>query len=118
MTINQLKEKFSALNAVCGEALGTLDALISRNSEGDVLNAQGLKRCRIVLADYYSRMASILETDVQELLPKKDKPLREYACPGVGGNGNPCCDRPGVYNGFGSDGPLSFTCPKHCSCHD
>jgi len=31
---------------------------------------------------------------------------------------NPCCDRRGEYNGFGSDGPLKFTCPKHCSCHD
>lgn len=30
----------------------------------------------------------------------------------------PCCDRQGEYNGFGSDGPLKFTCPKHCSCHD
>jgi hypothetical protein len=29
-----------------------------------------------------------------------------------------CCDRAGEYNGFGSDGPLEFTCPKHCSCHD
>jgi len=30
---------------------------------------------------------------------------------------NPCCDRRNEYNGFGS-GPLKFTCPKHCSCHD
>ena len=30
---------------------------------------------------------------------------------------NPCCDRRGEYNGFGS-GPLKFTCPKHCPCHD
>jgi len=30
---------------------------------------------------------------------------------------NPCCDRRGEYNGF-SSGPLSFACPKHCSCHD
>jgi len=30
---------------------------------------------------------------------------------------NPCCDRRGEYNGFAS-GPLSFVCPKHCSCHD
>jgi hypothetical protein len=29
-----------------------------------------------------------------------------------------CCDRAGEYNGFGSDGPLLFECPKHCSCHD
>jgi len=31
--------------------------------------------------------------------------------------GNPCCERRGEYNGFGS-GPLLFICPKHCSCHD
>lgn len=31
--------------------------------------------------------------------------------------GPDCCDRAGEYNGFGS-GPLKFTCPKHCSCHD
>ncbi len=30
---------------------------------------------------------------------------------------NPCCDRRDEYNGFAS-GPLSFVCPKHCSCHD
>ena len=30
---------------------------------------------------------------------------------------NPCCDRRGEYNGFAS-GPLSFVCPRHCSCHD
>jgi len=30
---------------------------------------------------------------------------------------NPCCDRRGEYNGF-SSGPLLFTCPKNCSCHD
>lgn len=30
---------------------------------------------------------------------------------------NPCCDRRGEYNGFGS-GQLLFECPKHCWCHD
>lgn len=41
-------------------------------------------------------------------------------CPGHerGGTGPPCCDRAGDYNGFGSDGPLLFTCPKGCGCHD
>lgn len=48
-------------------------------------------------------------------------------CPGHNSphNANPskytgpkCCDRAGEYNGFGSDGPTLFTCPKHCSCHD
>ena len=28
-----------------------------------------------------------------------------------------CCDRGDEYNGYGS-GPTSFTCPKHCGCHD
>lgn len=30
---------------------------------------------------------------------------------------NPCCDRADEYNGYAS-GPLTFTCPKHCPCHD
>ena len=30
---------------------------------------------------------------------------------------HPCCDRRGDYNGFGS-GPLTFTCPQGCRCHD
>lgn len=28
-----------------------------------------------------------------------------------------CCDRGDEYNGF-SSGPISFTCPAHCVCHD
>jgi hypothetical protein len=45
-------------------------------------------------------------------------PLLE--CPGHdrGGMESPCCDRAGEYNGYGSDGPLLFDCPKGCSCHD
>ena len=31
---------------------------------------------------------------------------------------NPCCNKRNVYNGFGSDGPTSFTCPMGCMCHD
>ncbi len=46
-------------------------------------------------------------------------PLRA-ACPGYNGKGTapPCCERAGEYNGYGSDGPTTFTCPKHCGCHD
>jgi hypothetical protein len=29
-----------------------------------------------------------------------------------------CCDRGDEYNGFGSDGPTTFSCPKSCPCHD
>jgi hypothetical protein len=41
-------------------------------------------------------------------------------CPGHGSDrtGEKCCERAGVYNGFGSDGPLDFVCPRSCSCHD
>lgn len=40
-------------------------------------------------------------------------------CPGHGEDyrGQPCCERAGEYNGFGSE-PLLFRCPKNCSCHD
>lgn len=56
------------------------------------------------------------------------KQIVEYAthqrsqCPGYGPNftGQPCCDRAGEYNGFGSDGPYLFHCtqPGGCRCHD
>jgi hypothetical protein len=48
------------------------------------------------------------------------KPDLSTECPGHrrGGKWEPCCSRAGEYNGFGSDGPLIFTCPKGCSCHD
>lgn len=44
-------------------------------------------------------------------------------CRGFGGEppgeGHPwCCLRAGEYNGFGSDGPRKFICPKGCGCHD
>ena len=40
-------------------------------------------------------------------------------CSGHGRGGTvECCPRAGEYNGFGSDGPLKFHCPKSCSCHD
>jgi hypothetical protein len=29
-----------------------------------------------------------------------------------------CCPRAEQYNGYGSDGPRIFTCPKGCSCHE
>ena len=46
--------------------------------------------------------------------PRKEKIISlEVVC----GVENPCCDRRGEYNGFGS-GELKFVCPKHCSCHD
>ncbi len=55
-----------------------------------------------------------------------EKPPRLF-CPGHFSDGKPpdpyrligppCCPRAGEYNGFGS-GPIIFTCPKHCSCHD
>jgi hypothetical protein len=42
------------------------------------------------------------------------RPLKDASCT----EENPCCDRRNEYNGLGSGGPLKFTCPKHCSCHD
>lgn len=29
-----------------------------------------------------------------------------------------CCERANKYNGYGSDAPRDFVCPKSCSCHD
>ncbi len=31
---------------------------------------------------------------------------------------HPCCPRRDEYNGYGSDGPTIFTCPRQCPCHD
>lgn len=63
------------------------------------------------------------------LASKLDGP-RPPTCPGlvtvakdelladVGKKLGACCPRAGEYNGFGSDGPTTFTCPGHCRCHD
>ena len=58
-------------------------------------------------------------------LPLRAEPAESTAdriaheCPGHGrgGQGEKCCERAGEYNGFAS-GPMTFVCPKHCSCHD
>jgi len=44
-------------------------------------------------------------------------PLARVEAPDKCTDENPCCERRGEYNGRDS-GPLSFVCPKHCSCHD
>ena len=45
--------------------------------------------------------------------------LKEEKCKGMlNGTEDQCCERVGKYNGFGSDGPLLFICPKQCMCHD
>lgn len=63
---------------------------------------------------------------LQQKTPRAVRPP-ELVCPGfnpkVGTTdyrytGPACCDRAGEYNGYGSDGPLLFDCPKGCPCHD
>lgn len=64
------------------------------------------------------RLTKLVEhTQAPERSPSKP---RDDECPGHGrgGSGQPCCTRHGEYNGYGSDGPLLFHCPKGCSCHD
>lgn len=40
-------------------------------------------------------------------------------CRGLGRGGiGACCERMGQYNGFRSNGLLTFLCPRGCSCHD
>jgi hypothetical protein len=52
---------------------------------------------------------------------ERSRQVRESGAPAPAPTPRPdpcdCCDRPGEYNGYGS-GPLSFVCPKGCSCHD
>lgn len=63
------------------------------------------------------------ETIESYLIPKREADdlraaMKSFLADGVAcTEENPCCDRRGEYNGFAS-GPLTFTCPKHCSCHD
>ena len=59
------------------------------------------------------RIDNALTLETAKVLKKAKKKEFEIVC----GVENPCCDRRNEYNGFAS-GPLSFVCPKHCSCHD
>jgi hypothetical protein len=54
-----------------------------------------------------------------EAVPAPRKRQPSEICRGMGGaaTGPPCCARAGEYNGY-SSGPLLFTCPAHCGCHD
>lgn len=57
---------------------------------------------------------------VEEAAPAPPPPPEERRIPHAVtcSNENPCCSRMDEYNGFGSDGPWLFTCPKSCPCHD
>jgi hypothetical protein len=57
----------------------------------------------------------------QQSYPRRFNVVPPGTCVGFGvafGKQVKCCPRAGEYNGFGSDGPLKFTCPNHCECHD
>lgn len=58
-------------------------------------------------------LAEYFEIDLKKVEKEKLAILKAARAPEV-----KCCNRAGEYNGFGGDGPLLFTCPKHCSCHD
>ncbi len=85
-----------------------------------------LDRLRLHVAEQDMRLA--LLRGALAKTPKPPAPVEDWKadirrgqeCPGHerGGTGPACCDRAGEYNGFGSDGPRLFTCPKGCSCHD
>lgn len=57
--------------------------------------------------------------DNNQPLTDEDKAiLKSRECMGHGRGGRHCCcDRVGEYNGYGS-GPIIFSCPENCSCHD
>ena len=62
-----------------------------------------------------------IEAQVEVILGaigRKPMPHSEASSPLSCTDGAPCCDRRNEYNGFGSDGPLSFICPRDCPCHD
>lgn len=49
--------------------------------------------------------------------PAPAAPARSASSPACS-EASPCCDKRDQYNGYGSDAPTSFTCPKSCPCHD
>ena len=76
---------------------------------------ENLVKLTIAWPDIRKEMLARYHTPGGILPGDPDQPKREFVeCT----EENPCCDRRNEYNGFGSDGPLKFTCPKHCSCHD
>lgn len=83
----------------------TLDDLTAAASKAGALLAGDKANAR---AAYAARKANIAE-------PKTGK----TECVGHDRGGtSQCCERAGEYNGYGSDGPTTFTCPTSCSCHD
>jgi hypothetical protein len=74
---------------------------------------------RVIHEAYKSGAKDATPLSVLPYIPPPPRPRSEI-CPGhgSGGTAEPCCDRVGEYNGFGSDGPSIFTCPKGCACHD
>lgn len=89
-----------------------------------ILNEFRDEKCSVLLGKIMARMSAELRhsagVQIRDMDPKRDSPhiyFEDHTYPGGCSEENPCCDRRGEYNGFAS-GPLSFTCPKHCPCHD
>lgn len=75
----------------------------------------------LMMADEIDRLrVPLAATAIPAAEPAASPPPASEWCIGFGREGSTfrCCDRAGEYNGFGSDGPTSFTCPKGCPCHD
>ena len=94
----------------------TVKEFIEKEMQSKGFGSIGYFRRIISLLDEFdSEACSVLAGKMRAQLgePKERVSYFEVVC----GIENPCCDRRGEYNGFAS-GPLSFICPKHCSCHD
>lgn len=80
------------------------------------VNAGDLLRS-ISATEQLLRDSGVEEYDLAELKPwltnETERPP-ESTCSAE----SPCCPRRDEYNGFASDGPTIFECPKHCPCHD
>ena len=67
----------------------------------------------------WARLRQLRGKDIGDALTIANRIEAGHICCGhERGQGPPCCERVGEYNGYGSDGPLAFVCPRGCSCHD
>lgn len=72
------------------------------------------RREHIFVAGVLAGIRMVKELTAPATAPPEDLPLR---CRAFTHDAPACCARYGDYNGYGS-GPLTFTCPQHCPCHD
>lgn len=82
--------------------------------------ADRCSRCKLLMSAGPAAAAKRSDATVKALVAFIATKIPPDECPGhgQGGTKEKCCERAGEYDGYGSDGPLKFECPKGCCCHD